>query len=135
MFKRFTLSLIVVLTAAVPLLAADDSNKTELLCAVTHTVECGNDRECLEGRAVDIYIPTFLEIELEKREIASTDEDRKEEITSIDTMKQVGDRLILTGIDGNRGWTTVISINTGEMTMTIADPDLVFGLFGECTAP
>jgi len=133
MLRTLALFLIVALTSTVPLLGAEESDNSEIVCAVTHSVECGNDRKCLHGSATDVNVPTIQRVHLGKKTISATDENGEEVSTSIDEMRQVGDRLILTGIEGDRSWSAVISINTGELTATIADHDQAFVLFGECT--
>jgi hypothetical protein len=115
--------------------AATGANQASFLCAITSTVECAADGECLGGNAADIGLPTFLTFDLSDMRISAADVLAKERSTSINKVQTVGDRLILLGIGGNRTWSAVISITTGEMTATISDHDLAFVLFGECVVP
>lgn len=116
-------------------IAAAGPNQADFMCAITSTVECAADGECLGGGAVDIGLPTFLKFDLRDMKISAADVSAKEQSTSIDKVQVEGDRLILLGIGGDRTWSAVISITTGEMTATISDHDLAFVLFGECVVP
>lgn len=133
--RFFFMPLLAVLAVGSALAQSSPGLSTDMLCAVTHIVECSSDDECISGSAGDIYIPTFLRIDLDKKQIHTRDKAHLDQLTEIQSFTRLGERLLLQGVDGVRAWSAVISVNSGEMTATISDHDLAFVLFGECTVP
>jgi hypothetical protein len=48
-------------------------------------------------------------------------------------MVHIDGKLILQGIQGSKGWSMVITEATGKMTLTAADDQVGFVVFGACT--
>ena len=44
------------------------------------------------------------------------------------------DRVILAGVEGNRGWSMIIVESTGHMSLTLTDADAGWVVFGNCLA-
>jgi hypothetical protein len=134
MFKTLAPALI----ASLALLTLSGAANAEFLCAVTRSLECNNlpgNLDCMHHPATASYQPTFLAYDLKEKRITGTYVNAEDETTIIHTVKQVNDQFLLSGIDGNTVWSSVISINTGRMTTTIADSALVIVLYGNCTVP
>jgi hypothetical protein len=78
-------------------------------------------------------IPRFLKINFEKKIISATEESGRTDVSTIKNFERVDDRLILQGAENGRGWTMVISEETGEMSATVSDEEVGFVVFGACT--
>jgi len=120
----------VLLLLATPAAAEGIDVKQPFLCAVTETVECGHDGNCVRGGAQDIDFPAFVEVELGKKLIRERDGERK---TQIRSQSRVDGHLILQGVQGDRGWTLSLVEATGRMSISSASQDAGFMVFGACT--
>lgn len=128
----FILALCLSMTFIQPAAAQFDGSEP-LLCAVTQTVECEADRECHPVTTEMARIPVFLKINFEKKIISATEESGRTDVSTIKNFERVDDRLILQGAENGRGWTMVISEETGEMSATVSDEEVGFVVFGACT--
>jgi hypothetical protein len=113
-------------------LAGDFDGSRPLLCAVTKTIECTPDGECLRGEAESIDMPAFLKIDFAKKTISGTRQDGTVRTTEIKIMERVDGELILQGVQNGKGWTMVISEATGKATITASDNQVGFVVFGAC---
>ena len=66
-----------------------------------------------------------------KIHLVSADADRK---TPIDFMERENGKSVLHGGQNGRGWTAVISEETGKLVATISDEGTAFIIFGACKA-
>jgi hypothetical protein len=135
MNKTILLILALLLIGGLPchVLAGDFDGSKPLLCAVTETIECTPDGECLRGEAENIDIPPFLKINVKKRRISGTRQDGTVRTTEIKNVEHMDGKLILQGVQNGKGWTMVISEATGKATITASDDQLGFVVFGACT--
>jgi hypothetical protein len=134
MNKIILLILALLLISGLPshVLAGDFDGSKPLLCAVTETVECTPDSECLRGEAESIDMPAFLKIDFAKKTISGTRQDGSVRTTEIKIMERVDGNLILQGVQNGKGWTMVISEATGKATITASDNQVGFVVFGAC---
>jgi hypothetical protein len=129
MRRTIGISLALVLLSA-PAVAEGIDVKKPFLCAVTETVECGHDGNCIRGGAEDIDFPAFIEVELAKKQMRERDGERMTQIRSQD---RVDGHLMLQGIQGDRAWSMNVVEGTGKMATTAASRDVGFMVFGVCT--
>jgi len=113
-----------------------DTSK-EILCVSLDVFECVDGGKCDEVRPEEVAAPTFLRINVKKKEIRASQE-RPPSI--IDHIEEVEDRLVLQGVeDGDddevdgSGWTLSIEKATGRMVATAAASRAAIVIFGACT--
>lgn len=113
------------------LASAKYDGSVPLLCAPIQAIECGVEDDCHRGTADSVDIPQFLKIDFEEKIIMAADESEKKAI--IKSLEHVDGKMIMQGTQNGRGWTLVISEESGKMSATISDDQVGFVLFGACT--
>lgn len=103
-----------------------------LTCSVTETFECQAGKKCMRGHAEHIGLPDFLKIDFKKKQILSTEESGKGEVTEISGMKRVESLLLVYGTDAYHSWSVVLH-ETGKMSLTLTAHQVGFVVFGACT--
>jgi hypothetical protein len=114
-------------------MAAAFDGSEPLLCAVTDTVSCDSQGECVEGSAESVNLPVFLRLDAQNKAVQSVrvgGEHRTSEILSAHEEK---DALVLLGVEHGRGWSATISQSSGELTATVAEEGIGYIIFGACT--
>jgi len=104
-----------------------------ILCAVTDTVSCDAQGECVEGSAESVNLPVFLKINAQNKTMQSArvgGEQRTSEILSVHNEKG---SLVLLGVEQNHGWSATISQSSGKLTATVAEEGIGYIIFGACT--
>ena len=103
-----------------PAMALDKSEP--LLCASIDVYECVDGAGCREVLPEDVNIPTFLWIDLKKKEISVS---KDGEPTAIERIEDAEGTTVLQGVDpgssdlaDGSGWTIEIEDGTGRMTIT-----------------
>ncbi len=102
-----------------------------LLCAPIQAIECGVGDDCHRGTDDSVDIPQFLKNDLEEKINMAPDESEKKAV--IKSLEHVDGKKIMQGMQNVRGWTMVISEESGKMSATISDDQVGFVLFGACT--
>lgn len=124
-----------VAVACVALVGATSVRQSDWLCAVVHVVECNADRECSEnGLEVLADLGSFFSIDLNAGVIASTGPQSNDRSAPILTSSNEDGRLMLAGHQGGRGWSLTLVEETGEVSLSISDPDGAILVFGNCLA-
>jgi len=120
--------------AAVPVpLAAEGKydGSVPLLCVPIEGIECEVAGKCLAGTAESVNLPQFLRVDVQNKKISAADKSGRE--TAIRYLERANGRLIMQGVQGGRGWTMVISEETGKMSGTVSEDEVGFVIFGACT--
>jgi len=115
-----------------PLAAAQFDGTEPLLCAVVQVVECEAHGKCHPVSIETASLPRFLDVNFEEKIISATEESDIKDVSKIRNFERVNDRLIVQGAENGRGWTIVISEETGEMSATVSDEAVGFVVFGAC---
>ena len=103
-----------------------------LVCSIARGVECNGDLDCQPPTA-RTNAPTFIHVDPDKKLVTLLGPpSRRGETTRIQAMDRSGGLLTLSGVEAGRGWSLVITESTGNMTLTVADPDAGFVVFGRC---
>jgi len=112
-----------------------ENDKAEyILCSVTNVIECRAGMDCLESSAEEIKIPQFIKVDLDEKKMSDAKAKDSTKSTSIKSMvRQEGD-IILQGSEVGRGWSVIISEQTGKFSATISEDDFGFIIFGSCMA-
>jgi hypothetical protein len=134
MKKRMTSLLLTILLVALPVVfcqAATGSDESRLLCALTEVVECGALGECIELAAEDVGLPDFLIIDLKAKKILeATSVSLRESSFNVNTTQE--GMTILSGVDGLRGWSAVLSAKNTRLSASVSDESAGFVVFGAC---
>ena len=115
--------------------ASDFDGSKPLLCAVIEEFDCTSGEECLSGSPQSINIPQFLRIDFKEKVITGDRGDGEIRSTTVNNMERVDGKMILQGIQNGKAWSMVITEATGKMTVTAADDQVGFVVFGVCTTP
>jgi hypothetical protein len=106
---------------------------TPLLCAPIEITQCDEGGKCYQGTAEDVNLPQFIRVNLKEKMLSGVGETAGR-TTPIDFMERENGRIVLHGGQKGRGWTAVISEETGKLSATISDEGTAFIIFGACTA-
>jgi len=119
----------------VPLAAAagDFDGSKPLICAAIKVLECTTKGECDEVSAASVNLPRFLKFDFAGKTISGKLEGSQEKTSGIEGMKRIKGKLILHGGEEGMGWSMIISEAAGNMTLTAADDQVGFVVFGACT--
>ncbi len=120
------------LSASMSVTATDFDGSVPLLCAVTDTVSCDSKGECVEGSAVAVNLPIFLRIDVANKMAQSVRESGKQRTSKILSVHQEGDALVLLGVEQSGGWSAAIGEHNGKLTLTVAEEDMGYIVFGAC---
>lgn len=110
--------------------AAKADGSAPLVCVPLSVTECGAEDECQRGAAASVNLPQFLRVDVTAMTIRAVEEGRESPIGSL---ARVNGKLILQGVQGERGWTLMIAEDTGQMSGTISGAVEGFIIFGSCT--
>ena len=125
--SKIAVSLAPLLLAAAPV--ADD---VAYVCSVVRGIECDELLDCGPPQP-DRPPPTFLHIDPDADTITLlAPEERRGEVTRIDTKVRDGDNLIMTGVEAGRAWTMILSEADGKMALTVNFGDAGYVVFGAC---
>ena len=126
------LSLCVAVRAASAASAKSDGS-VPLLCVPIEITQCDEGGKCYVGAAEGVNLPQFIRINF-KEKLLSGVGDAAERTTPIDFLERENGRIVLHGGQKGRGWTAVISEETGKLSATISEEGTAFIIFGACTA-
>jgi len=113
--------------------AGDFDGSKPLICAAVKVLECTADGKCDEVSPAGINLPRFFRINFEQEKIGGTLEGGEEKTTPIERLERIDEKLILQGGEQGLGWSMIISDSAGNMTLTAADDQVGFVIFGACT--
>ncbi len=134
MRSRYYLVGAVVLLASLSFPSAVVAQEAAAVCALGALRECGPELECLPASPwQDPEMPGFVYVDVESSTInILSPPSRRGETTQILGMERTGDHIILTGIEAGRGWSMVIAISDGDMTLSATDDGFMFIGRGKC---
>lgn len=112
--------------------AGDFDGSKLLLCATSLAIECQQNYECETTAHSEVAFPRFVEVDAKKKVVSAANSSGAS--SPIGSVSHDGGNLILQGVEEGRGWTLLIDESTGEMSVSVADPDGAFVLFGACTS-
>jgi len=102
-----------------------------LMCSLARAIECASDLSC--GAPQFLRTPaSFIYVDLDAMAVTLlAPEERRGEITRITGMERREGRALLSGIESDRSWSVMI-LDDGSMTLTIAAEESGFVVFGRC---
>jgi hypothetical protein len=112
-------------------LAAGSSGGDQLLCAITEIVECDAQGECAQRAAEDVGLPDFVMIDL-KEKVLTEATPAGGRVSSFNSSSSIEGQTVLSGVDGTRGWSAVLSNGNRRLSATVSDELVGFVVFGVC---
>ncbi len=121
------------LQASTPLLADDISNARAVICTPVLVTQCTPDGECVSLPPWELNIPQFIEIDLEKKMLRTTEASGHDRSSPIEHLERDGDLIFLQGVENGRAFSFVIAADTGRTSIAVTRDGLVVTVFGACT--
>ena len=112
--------------------AAALDGSVPLLCAVTGTVSCDSQGECVDGPAEAVNLPVFLKIDVPNKVAQSVRAGGEQRTSEILSTHQEEGSLVLLGVDQGAGWSTTISESDGRLTLSVSGAGIGYLAFGAC---
>ena len=129
---RFGLGFAVLIVTA-PLGADDLTGANTFLCSAVQATQCEVDGECSSGPPWNWKFPQFLEIDLKKNIIATTEASGEERSTPIRHKERAENQIFLQGMQLGRAFSFVINEQTGVAAVAIAGEGMTVTIFAACT--
>ncbi len=102
-----------------------------LVCSLARAIECASDLAC----GAPEYLrtpPSFIYVDFDAMAVTLlAPEDRRGEVSRISGLEQREDRVLFTGIEGDRSWSVMI-LDDGTLSLTVAAEESGFVVFGQC---
>lgn len=134
---KYRLTVVLLIIMSLPLSAvfchAAAVEDSPLLCAINEVIECAGLGECAELAAEDVGLPDFFIIDLGARKLREASSVSLRE-SSFAAHSPVEGVIILSGVDGLRGWSAVLSQDNTRLTASVSDERAAFVVFGHCRA-
>jgi hypothetical protein len=114
--------------------AADSlSGIDQFLCTAVEATVCAVDGECFSGAPWNWNIPQFIEVDLARKQLATTKASGEDRVTPIKYQQREGGIIFLQGVERGRAFSFVITEETGLVTAAVAREGISVGVFGACT--
>jgi hypothetical protein len=117
--------------------AGDFDGSRPLICASLDLFSCTSADGCEKETPDSLNAPQFLNIDFGQKVINAPRPDGETRTTAIDAVRQLDDRIVLNGAEGELSWTLAIAQATGKMVLNAAKTDptepLGITIFGACT--
>jgi hypothetical protein len=102
-----------------------------LLCVPIEIVECEAGGKCSNSTAEGVNLPQFIKVNFKEKTLSATQEGGP--TAPIKYVEREYGRMIMHGGQNGRGWSVVISEETGKMSATVTEDQVGFVIFGACT--
>lgn len=105
-----------------------------LICAAMAVTECEADGRCQRRSAEKVNFPSLFRIDVKAMKLRNLEAEKGRE-SSIRNVDRANGKMILSGAEGERGWTVLINEASGKMSATAAGDGEGFVIFGQCALP
>ena len=113
--------------------AGEFDGKKPFVCTLVEVASCVPGHDCARENADAIGVPHFYAIDVAKNEVGETRPDGSAGRTSkIDRVEHPPGALLLSGVEGDRGWTAAIGEDSGKLSMAVVGDRVSFVVFGDC---
>jgi hypothetical protein len=119
---------------ALPASAAPVDGSVPLLCVSSRAFDCSGGKACTEASAEGVNMADMLEVDVKAKKITALDADVRGKTSEIAAVSHKDGRLVMSGVDGTRGWTLAVQDEGGDSVLTVTDNGIALILYGECTA-
>ena len=124
---------ILALSAAAPLMADDLRGTDRILCTAVQATVCFADGECFAGPPWNWNVPEFIEIDLKKQTLSTTEASGENRSTPIKHLERADNVIYLQGVERGRAFSFVINEETGRASIAVARAGVAVSVFGSCT--
>ena len=126
-------ALSVALVAPAPALAEDLTGANQIICAAVTVLICLESGECVEVPTDELAVPEFIEIDLQKKRLKTTEASGESRSTPITHLKREAGEIVLQGHEFGRAFSFVMSEETGRVSVALAVDGFTISVFGNCT--
>ena len=113
--------------------AGEFDGKKPFVCTLVEVASCVPGHDCARENADAIGVPHFYAIDVGRNEVGETRPDGSAGRTSkIDRVEHPPGALLLSGVEGDRGWTASIGEDSGKLSMAVVGDRVSFVVFGDC---
>lgn len=113
-------------------LAGDYDGSRPLICTMVDVLECAAVTGCQRTSAEAVNIPQFIKVDFKEKKLSTIETGEKQRSTIIDYLERNEGKIVMQGAENSRGWSMVISEDTGKMSATISEERFGFVIFGAC---
>lgn len=114
--------------------AADDlTGADSFLCAASQVTICSVDGTCASEPPWKLDIPQFIEVDLEKRILSTTEASGENRSTPIKNLERDEGMIVLQGYENGRAFSFMIAEEDGMASIAVARDGLSVSVFGTCT--
>jgi hypothetical protein len=118
---------------AAPAAADDLAGSDRFLCTAVTTAICPMDDNCREGTPWSLNIPQFIEVDLGRKTLSTTEASGQNRSTAIENMKRAEGQIVLQGFENGRAFSFLITEQTGRLSVAVARDEAGVVVFGACT--
>ena len=113
--------------------AGEFDGKKPFVCTLVDVASCVPGHECARESADAIGVPHFFAIDVAKAQVSEASPNGSAGRTSkIDRVEHPPGVLLLSGVEGDRGWTASIGEDSGKLSMAVVGDRVSFVVFGDC---
>ncbi len=113
--------------------SAQTDHPADIMCTSYAVYECGSISDCSQISIEDTNIPSKFVVDFEELTVSAAEETGRDEASSIMNFVNLQDRWILQGMENSKGWSMLITKETGQMSLTVSGDQQGIVLFGSCT--
>ena len=118
---------------ALPASADDVAGAQKILCTTVEATECYAEQGCSPGSPEEWNIPRFVEIDLEKKIMSTTEASGQRRVSPMRHLERIGERIFIQGIEDSRAFSIVLDQDSGTASAAIALERHVVATFAYCT--
>lgn len=104
-----------------------------LLCSSVKVTACPASEHCTTSLPWELNVPQFLQIDLAKEEMSTTQASGEARSTAIQSTMREDGMIVLQGVDNGRAFSFMIIEETGLMSVAVARDGITVSVFGACT--
>ena len=113
--------------------AGEFDGKKPFVCTLVDMASCVPGHECARESADAIGVPHFFTVDVAKTQVSETSPSGSTGRTSrIDRIDHAAGSLLLSGVEGDRGWTASVGEDSGKLSLAVVGDRVGFVVFGDC---
>jgi hypothetical protein len=116
-----------------PLLAESVVGADKFICATVVQEICASDQPCTDGGpSWNTSIPEFLEIDLKKKTVSTTEASGEKRSSKVELILD-GGLIVMHGFERGKAFVIVVNESTGVATASVTADGEVISVFSTCT--